>query len=196
MNQVTRNRIIDQAITCLARNANAGLDEIARTAGVGRATLYRYFKSRADLVADIKLRAGAQLNAVVEPVMAEDLPAGEKLVRIITRLVPLGSSLNVCAYFSYPVKEPDPRVLERYRLHQHLARQLCQDLKKEGAVSAALPLAWLTASLDALVFEAWASVEQGNIAPRQAPWLVLETFISGNGTPAFKTWLNQHKDEF
>jgi len=196
MNPATYDRIIEQAIACLARNSNVGLEAIAKAAGVGRATLYRHFRSRADLVSAIKLRAGDQLHRVIEPVMAEDLPAREKLVRIITRLVPLGSSLNVSAYFDYPVKEEDPRVLELYLQHQNRSRQLCLALKNEGAVSPELPLSWLIASMDALVFEAWARVERGEIAQKQAPWLVLETFISGHGTGESRDWLYHQKELF
>jgi AcrR family transcriptional regulator len=196
MNPATHDRIIQQAIACLARNSNAGLKEIARAAGVGRATLYRYFRSRADLVVAIKLSAGDQLQRVIEPVMAEDLPAREKLVRIITRLVPLGSSLNVSAYFDYPVKQGDPRVKALYLQHKKRSKQLCLALKKEGAVSWELPVSWLIASMDALVFEAWASVERGEIAPKQAPWLVLETFLSGHGTRESREWLYHQKEVF
>ena len=194
MNPATYDRIIAQAIACLAKNSNAGLDEIARAARVGRATLYRYFRSRADLICAIKMRAGVQLHGVVEPVMAEALPAREKLMRIITRLVPLGSSLNVSVYFNYPLKEEDPRVLEMYLQHKKHAKQLCLDLKKEGAISRELPVSWLIATIDALVFEAWASVERGEIAPKQAPWLVLETFLSGHGTQESRDWLYHHKE--
>jgi AcrR family transcriptional regulator len=196
MNQATHDRIIEKAIACLARNAGAGLDEIAKAAGVGRATLYRYFKSRADLVTAIKLRAGDRLHQVVDPVMSQDLPAREKLVRIINSLVPLGSSLNVSVYFDYPVKADDPRVMESYQQHRDQARELCLALKQEGAVSANLPVAWLIASMDALVFEAWASVERGEIAPKQAPWLVLETFLAGNATPETQEWLRAQKEFF
>lgn len=196
MNQVTHDRIIEAAIACLVRNSAAGLDEIARAAGVGRATLYRYFKSRAELVTAIKLLAGNRLHEVVEPVMETALPAREKLVRIINNLVPLGASLNVSAYFDYPVKEADPRVMESYQRHHDRARELCLALKKEGAVSPDLPLVWITASLDALVFEAWARMERGEIAPKQAPWLVLETFLAGDGTPETRNWLHEQKELF
>jgi len=196
MNPATYDRIIAQSIACLATNSNAGLEEIARVAGVGRATLYRYFKSRAELLCAIKLRAGDQLQQVIEPVMEDSLPAREKLVRIVTRLVPLGSSLNVSSYFDYPGKEEDSRVVKVYLNHRNRAKQLCMALKKEGAVSREMPVPWLISSLHALIFEAWATVERGEIAPKQAPWLVLETFLSGHGTKESRDWLYHQKELF
>jgi AcrR family transcriptional regulator len=192
MNQATRDRIIHQAIKCLAQNSNAGLDEIAKRAEVGRATLYRYFKSRAELITAIQLSAGEQLHAVVDPILEKNHPAREKLLKIVTRLVPLGSSLNVSAYFNHPVKDEDPRVMESYEKHVRQSRQLCMDLKEEKAVRTDLPLVWLMSTLDALIFEAWVNVEKGEIPAKQAPWLVLNTFLGGHGTPDTLNWLNEH----
>jgi len=194
MSQNTRERIIKQSIECMAQNVNAGLDEIARAAGVGRATLYRYFTSRADLLNAIKLAAGEELQAVVKPILESQLPARDKLVEIVTRLVPLGASFNVSAYFDLSSKEKDPQVKASYLRHIAQARQLAQALKDEGAVSPEIPLVWLVASLDSLIFCAWEKVESGDIAPKQAPWLLLRTFLTGHGTLDALTWLNKKEE--
>jgi len=196
MTQTTRTRIIKQAIACIAQNANAGLDEIAGAAGVGRATLYRHFKSRAELLVELKLSAGNQLQEAVGPVYNSDGPAREKLARIVSLLVPLGASLNVSSYFCKPIKkEEDARVMLSYEKQMGQVRQLCRDLKNEGAVGTHTPLVWLETGLTSLVFAAWEKVESGDIAPKQAPWLVLETFLGGHGTGETLTWLNELKEE-
>ena len=194
MSQVTRDRIIHQAIACMAQNVNAGLDEIARAAGVGRATLYRYFASRADLINNIKLAAGEELQAVVNPIMESCQPAKEKLAEIVCRLIPLGASLNVSAYFDQPFKDEDPRVKASYLRHIAQAKTLAQALKDEGAVRSETPLVWLVASLDSLIFCAWEKVESGDIAPKQAPWLLLKTFLAGHGTTETLAWLNKKEE--
>lgn len=194
MSQDTRDRIIKQAIACIAQNANAGLDEIAAVAGVGRATLYRHFKSRLDLLNAIKLAAGEQLMAVVDPVLKAKIPAREKLINIVTQLVPLGASLNVSTYFTQPFKDEDPGVRSTYYRHIAQARQLGQELKDEEAVSPEIPLVWLVSSLDSLIFAAWEKVDSGDIAPKQAPWLVLRTFLAGHGTTETMAWLNKKEE--
>jgi AcrR family transcriptional regulator len=178
----------------MAQNINAGLEEIANAAGVGRATLYRYFSSRADLLNAIKLAAGKQLQAVVKPILESQLPARDKLVEIVTRLVPLGASLNVSAYFDLSSREKDPPVKASYLRHLTQARTLAQALKDEGAVSPEIPLVWLVASLDSLIFCAWEKVESGDIASKQAPWLLLKTFLAGHGTRATMAWLNEKEE--
>jgi TetR/AcrR family transcriptional regulator, repressor for lfrA len=194
MSQDTRDRIIKQSIECMAQNINAGLDEIAAAAGVGRATLYRYFSSRADLLNAIKLAAGEELQTVIRPILESRLPARDKLIDIVTRLVPLGASLNVSAYFDLSSREKDPQVKASYLRHLAQARTLAQALKDEGAVSPEIPLVWLVASLDSLIFCAWEKVESGDIAPKQAPWLLLRTFLAGHGTRESLTWLNKKEE--
>ena len=83
MSENTRNRIIEQAIACIALNNNAGLEEIADAAGVGRATLYRHFKSRADLLTELKLSAGAKLQDAWGPVLESDRSPRDKLVSCV-----------------------------------------------------------------------------------------------------------------
>ncbi|MCG8618148.1 MAG: TetR/AcrR family transcriptional regulator [Desulfobacterales bacterium] len=194
MNQTTQERIIAQAIACIAQNSGASMDEIAKAAGVGRATLFRHFKSRAELMLTIKLNAGLKLQAAAGPVFEADLPAREKLVKIITRLIPLGASLNVSAYFVHPVRDEDPRVLAPYLECMERTRQLCLDLKAEGDVQPDVPVSWLVTSIDSLIFAAWEKVESGDIAPKQAPWLVLSTFLTGHGTPKTTAWFSRQKD--
>ncbi|MCG8688152.1 MAG: TetR/AcrR family transcriptional regulator [Desulfobacterales bacterium] len=190
-----KEKIIKHAIDCIAQNANAGLDEIARAAGVGRATLYRHFKSREALLTELKLSAGNQLQAAVGPVFNASLSAREKLERIVRLLVPMGASLNVTAYFCNPIKkEQDPGVMASYETHMGQIRQLCLDLKQEKTLATDTPLVWLVASLTSLVFTAWEKVESGDIAPKQAPWLVLGTFLNGHGTPESMAWFNELKE--
>lgn len=195
MSQIIRKKIIQHAIDCIAQNPNTGLDEIARTAGVGRATLYRHFKSRADLLTELKLSAGEQLQAAVGPIFESRMSARDKLVEIVSLLVPMGASLHVSAYFCKPIKrEQDPLVMASYNTHMGQIQQLCLDLKKEKALDPGSPLVWLVASLTSLIFTAWENVESGDIAPKQAPWLVLETFFSGHGTPDCLEWFNDLKE--
>ncbi|WP_327590556.1 TetR/AcrR family transcriptional regulator [Nonomuraea sp. NBC_00507] len=60
--------ILDAALACLARDPDVSMGEIAKAAGVGRATLYGHFPSRAELVdavfAHAAERAEQALSAV------------------------------------------------------------------------------------------------------------------------------------
>lgn len=58
----TLARILDAALDCYAASGIAGttLDEVAKTAGIGRTTLYRYVDNREDLLNKVVLRDARQ----------------------------------------------------------------------------------------------------------------------------------------
>lgn len=53
-------------------------------------------------------------------------------------------------------------------------------LKYEGVVAPEIPDAWITASMEKLMFTAWECIQSGDIAMKDAPDLVLRTFLKGN----------------
>ncbi|MYB34208.1 MAG: helix-turn-helix transcriptional regulator, partial [Gammaproteobacteria bacterium] len=61
----SRAAIIDAAVGVLARNPDASLATIAEAAGVGRATLYRHFPGRNDLIDAISRQAIEETDAAV-----------------------------------------------------------------------------------------------------------------------------------
>lgn len=74
--------ILDAAETCLARDADASMGEIAAEAGLGRVTVYGHFKSRPLLVEAVARRA---LAAADDALGAVDLTgdAAEALERLV-----------------------------------------------------------------------------------------------------------------
>lgn len=58
----TRERVLDAALACYGANGIAGttLDEVAKAAGIGRTTLYRYVDNREDLLNKVVLRDARQ----------------------------------------------------------------------------------------------------------------------------------------
>lgn len=91
-----QQRLLDAAITCLGRYgyAKTTLDDIARVAGCGRATAYRYFPSRSDLIARaVESRIFSELSAVAErAAAAPDLEAA-----LVTTLLDLDAALDAPA---------------------------------------------------------------------------------------------------
>ncbi|HEX3785607.1 MAG TPA: helix-turn-helix domain-containing protein [Pseudonocardiaceae bacterium] len=68
------------------RGTDAPLDDIARRAGVGNATMYRHFPTRSDLIVAVYADEVAQLCADGER-LAEELPAGEALFRWLREFI-------------------------------------------------------------------------------------------------------------
>jgi AcrR family transcriptional regulator len=78
----SRRAILDAAHELLSNGGDASFSEIAHTAGVGQATVYRHFENRQDLIAALAEEGMARLEARVAaaPVEADSF---ERLLRLI-----------------------------------------------------------------------------------------------------------------
>jgi AcrR family transcriptional regulator len=81
-----RQQALDSARAVLAeRGLDAPLDEIARRAGIGNATLYRHFPTRCDLIVAVFASSLRELAAISEQALAE-LDAWVALTGLITSI--------------------------------------------------------------------------------------------------------------
>ncbi len=83
-------RILETAARVLADDQGAGMAEVAAAAGLARATLYRHFPTRADLVAAIRAQAYDDAGAAIAACRLEEGPVGDALGRLIEGLVAVG----------------------------------------------------------------------------------------------------------
>ena len=139
--------ILEAAARVLAADGDqASMLDVAAAAGVGRATVYRYFPSRQvllDELADVALeRAGERLTAA----SLDKVPAAEAISRAVRALVDVGD------YFVVLERErvrPDAARLEAQvgaRLHAVLDRG-----QATGEIRDDVPASWLTEALLGLV---------------------------------------------
>ena len=91
----TRDRILDVALAVLGENPDAGMGEIASTAGVVRRTVYDHFPSRLDLVRTLTERAVTEMTAVLTDVNASEAEADAKWAEFIARLWPVAHRYRV-----------------------------------------------------------------------------------------------------
>ena len=173
----TREKVINLAMQVLAKNPKASLNEIAEAAEVGRATLFRYFKSRKQLIHELIVEADTKLENDTRPIIEKQLNARDTLEEFIKVLVSLGASFHFLN--SEQIHSEGSGIEELYRNQLVRLKELAKKLRSEGIVSAEMPLAWVAAVLDNLIYTAWVTVSEGDIAPNDAPGLVLYSFLNG-----------------
>lgn len=173
----TKETLLDAAATTLAQKPDASLNEIAQTAGVGRATLYRYFPNREAILRALIIESFEQIEQVIAPILAKKQSAVEALRDCIDALVPLGDRYHFL--WSAPTFEDDPEIIERYEQQTETWIELVEALKREGVVASDMPTAWVLAVLEGLTYTAWSSVYDGYVARRDAPELMFRTLLKG-----------------
>ncbi|MGW2277275.1 TetR/AcrR family transcriptional regulator [Streptomyces sp. NPDC001770] len=89
---------------------SVGIDRIVAEAQVTRATLYRHFKGKDDLILAYLGEADKQLRGQAEAAQAGEEPAAEK-VRAVCRTIAAGirhSGFRGCAFLNAAAEYPDP----------------------------------------------------------------------------------------
>ena len=89
--------ILEAAFELLASNPGASLADIATRAGVGRATLHRYFSSRDDLLLALAKAAMREMDDAVAAACADCPTHSDALYRSLEALVPLGDRYRFLA---------------------------------------------------------------------------------------------------
>ena len=175
--QRSKERMLELATLILAKKPNSSITEIAEAIGVGRATLFRYFKSRKQLLHELVIESDRRLELAIQPIIEKNLNAIDTLEHFIKVLVPLGASFHFLN--SDHIYAETTGIEELYRNQLSRMKNLAGRLKKEGVVAPEVPLAWVAAVLDNLIYTAWVTVSEGDIAPNDAPGLVLKSFLYG-----------------
>lgn len=83
--------IIDRAATLLARGKEASMEDIAAAAGVGRATLYRYFANREDLLRAMAVASVKELAAQISDAHLDAAPFDEAITRLTRAIITTGT---------------------------------------------------------------------------------------------------------
>lgn len=173
-----RAAIIDAAILVLAGNPGATTSEIALTAGVGRATLHRHFRTREDLIQAIQTQSIEETNAAVLATDDVSLPAHERLLRLFKAVIPLGDRFH----FLRHQPSASEQVTEQYERELRWTNNLVKQLKEEHVISGDVPVRWAVAQIDQLIWTAWKEVAEGRLAMADAPELAVRTLTEGLGT--------------
>ena len=169
--------IIEAAIRLLNVDPGVTMSEVARAAGVGRATLHRHFQSKADLLKAVGARCMEETNAAVLATDVPDGPAVDRLRAMLKSVIPLGDRY---AFLRFEGSD-DETLQAGYEAQLEWTTALAEQLRAEGAIAADVPTSWVVAQVDQVIWTAWTALSTGELLPDDAAELALRTLLKGLG---------------
>jgi len=171
--------ILDAAASTLVRMPGASLQDIAKAAGVGRATLHRYFRKRDDLIKELAQIALEDTAEAIEQVLSEQGLALDRLKKLVAMLLPMANRYHFLSYVWSMMDDVETSRL--YNRQTSAMQDLIDACKAEGSISTNVSTRWVSAVFDSLLYTAWISLEYGEIARNDACDLVVNSLLNGVG---------------
>ena len=172
--------ILDAALEALASDPDASMAEIARRAGVVRATIYAHFPTRESLLDDVMEHAVAEVAeaaAAAEPTRGEPREALERVLRATwTKL----SNFHVLL----AINTARLSVKELHRRHVPVMTHfvpLIERGQKEGVFRSDVPVSWHLAVIRSLVHTASAELQSGRLPATEVEDTVVTTVLAAMG---------------
>jgi AcrR family transcriptional regulator len=161
----------------LARNPGATLDDVVKESGVARATLFRHFPTRTDLVREVGVHAIEGLERVLAELDLSTGSASVQLDRLLEALVQRGEHLHFL-FIAADLYE-DPKLLEAFaRVDKRIAPVL-DTAREQGFLRTDVSREWFWAAAEALLYACWTEVARGTLARADAPRILRQTLLEG-----------------
>lgn len=173
--QRNEQTILEAAITVLADRPGASMAEIARAGGLARATLYRHFASRDELVRAIQAQAVAAGTEALDVARLEQGSAVAAIRRAITALIGVGDRYRLLAGEA----AVDPSALER---RPEIVRDLLAVVERgqrSGELRSDLPAPWVLSTLAGLLVQALREMANASVTADEAAERVASTLLDG-----------------
>ncbi len=174
---VNRDHVLRSAAALLTRKSTATMDEVARAAGISRATLHRHFAGRDALVRALESLGIAECEAALDTARLDEGPAGEAVRRLVRAIAP-AAGLLAFLYTENQLFEGEEQNAGWTRIDDRVAA-LFRRGQAAGEFRIDLTPAWLTEALYGLLASgAWA-VAEGRVAPKDFTHMIVELLLGG-----------------
>jgi TetR/AcrR family transcriptional repressor of mexCD-oprJ operon len=168
-----REAILEAAV--MGAQPEAGIAEVAAAAGVGRATVYRHFPSRDELIEALRLHASDEARRRFAAARVEEDDPVEALERFVAAMLALGDRYRVI----FPQdRQASPR---RSEVLLKPLTQLIARAQSEGAIDSELPPSWIIAALRGLLRSAVGEIEARRLPRDAAAKRIVQTLVGGVG---------------
>ncbi|MGF1777180.1 TetR/AcrR family transcriptional regulator [Vibrio nomapromontoriensis] len=165
-----KDHIIQSTIEILKQNRQASMADIAEAAGVGRATLFRHFKTRQDIIDMIDIDFIEKKMAAVQTIVNLIMPPKDKLAMMISSSVSLGLAFD---FFNYEVLNTNnPKVIEALDNDTNLWCEVIDELREEHEIPAIFSSKWIALSINTLIMQACELQQEQNKTEKEVIELI------------------------
>ena len=174
---VDRDHVLRSAAALLTRKSTATMDEVARAAGISRATLHRQFAGRDALVRALESLGIDECEAALDAARVDEGPAPDAVRRLVQAIEP-SAALLAFLYSENQLFEGEQQNTGWTRIDDRIAA-LFRRGQSAGAFRIDLTPAWLTEALYGLLASgAWAVLE-GRVASKDFTFMINELLLGG-----------------
>lgn len=174
---VDREQMLRSAAALLTRKSTATMDEVAKAAGIGRATLHRHFAGRDALVRALENLGIQEFEAALDAAALDEGPSEQALRRLIAAVEPSAGLLSFLVTENQ-LFEGDEMNEGWNRLDARVSAFFRRG-QERGEFRIDLTPAWLTEALYGLVSTgAWA-VQAGRVAGQDFQYMIVELLLGG-----------------
>jgi AcrR family transcriptional regulator len=174
---VDRAHVLRSAAALLTRKSTATMDEVAKAAGISRATLHRQFAGRDALVRALEELGIQECEAALEAGRLDEGSAREAVRRLVKELES-AAGLLAFLYTENQLFEGEEQNEGWARLDARISA-LFRRGQQSGEFRIDLTPAWLTEALYGLIASgAWA-VTEGRVAAKDLHYMIVELLLGG-----------------
>ncbi|CAL9631950.1 hypothetical protein SUDANB105_06107 [Streptomyces sp. enrichment culture] len=174
---VDRDHVLRSAAALLTRKSTATMDEVAKAAGISRATLHRQFAGRDALVRALEALGIAECEAALDRARLDEGPAGEAVRRLIREIEP-AAGLLAFLYSENQLFEGEEQNAGWARIDTRVST-LFRRGQDSGEFRIDLSPTWLTEALYGLLAAGAWSVLDGKVARNDFQFMIAELLLGG-----------------
>ncbi|MFE9308550.1 TetR/AcrR family transcriptional regulator [Streptomyces sp. NPDC006706] len=174
---VDRDHVLRSAATLLTHKSTATMDEVAKAAGISRATLHRHFAGRDSLVRALEALGIAECEAALDAARLGEGPAGDAVRRLVREVEPAAGLLSFL-YTENQLFEGEEQNEGWARLDERIS-EVFRRGQLSGEIRIDLTPAWLTEALFGLIASGAYVVLSGKVAPKDFHHMITELLLGG-----------------